>query len=46
MADNTPTTANHRVAELDFLKFVFIVLMVVFHLAWFSWLHPDAQQFV
>lgn len=46
MADNTPTTANHRVAELDFLKFVFIVLMVVFHLAWFSRLHPDAKQFV
>ncbi len=32
--------------ELDFLKCVMIVLMVVFHLAYFGDLHPHAKQFV
>ncbi len=35
-----------RIGEIDFLKAVMIVLMVVFHLACFSDLHPYAKQVV
>ncbi|MEG1607619.1 MAG: acyltransferase family protein [Mucinivorans sp.] len=36
----------NRIRELDFLKAVFIVLMVVFHLAYFSELHPYLKRIV
>ncbi len=35
-----------RLGELDFLRCVMIVLMVVFHLVYFSELHPYAKQVV
>ncbi len=35
-----------RIPEIDFLKAICIILMVVFHLAYFSTLHPLAHQAV
>lgn len=35
-----------RIPELDLLKCLFIVLMVCFHLAWFSAKHPYAHEVV
>lgn len=40
------TTERKRIDELDFLKCVFIVLMIVFHLAYFGDMHPVAKKFV
>ncbi len=37
---------QRRIGEIDFLKAICIVLMVVFHLAYFSSLHPLAHQAV
>lgn len=37
---------NRRVEELDYLKCIFIVLMVAFHLVYFSELHPYAKRIV
>ncbi len=37
---------NNRIPELDLLKCLFITLMVMFHLAYFSQLHPYAHEVV
>ena len=36
----------NRVDEIDFLRAVFITLMVMFHLAYFADMHPFAKQVV
>ena len=38
--------SNNRIPELDLLKCLFITLMVMFHLAYFSQLHPYAHEIV
>ena len=35
-----------RIKEIDFLKCVYILLMIIFHLAYFSDLHPYAHKIV
>lgn len=37
---------NKRIDELDFMKFVFIVLMIAFHLTYISSLYPELKRFV
>ncbi|WP_321331286.1 acyltransferase family protein [uncultured Bacteroides sp.] len=37
---------KNRILELDFLKCVFIVLMIMFHLSYFGDKHPLVKQFV
>lgn len=39
-------TQQKRVDEIDFLKAVMIILMVMFHLVWFSEGHPYAKQVI
>ena len=39
-------TERGRIDELDYLKCVFIVLMIVFHLAYFGDMYPVAKKFV
>lgn len=38
--------SNKRIAELDYLKCVFILLMIAFHLVFFSDKYPEAKQWV
>jgi fucose 4-O-acetylase-like acetyltransferase len=40
------TTALKRIDEIDFLKAILIILMVMFHLVWFSEGHPYVKQMV
>ena len=43
----TPTTKRQaRILELDFLKCVFILLMIVFHLVYIGNRYPVAKAFV
>lgn len=39
-------TVNTRIGELDYLKCVFIILMIVFHLVYIGDTYPVAKQFV
>jgi fucose 4-O-acetylase-like acetyltransferase len=43
---DTSSTNKNRIEELDFLKCIFIVLMVMFHLVYFSEKHLMVKQFV
>ena len=40
------TTMRHRIDELDFLKGIFILLMIAFHLVYVSDMYPYAKQVV
>ena len=40
------TTMRHRVDELDFLKGIFILLMIAFHLIYVSDMYPYTKRVV
>ena len=42
----SPPTKSTRICELDYLKCIMIILMIGFHLVYFSELHPYAKQVV
>lgn len=46
MTEHCSTVPSKRQEELDFLKCIFILLMIAFHLVYFSELHPTAKQVV
>lgn len=46
METMTSPAKSTRIGELDFLKSVMIILMIGFHLVYFSELHPYAKQVV
>ena len=46
MTEQNTTVSHQRQEALDFLKCIFILLMIAFHLVYFSELHPTAKQVV
>lgn len=46
MVTTPPTKPQARILELDFLKCVFILLMIVFHLVYIGNRYPVAKAFV
>ena len=46
MVNTSPTKSRARILELDFLKCVFILLMIVFHLVYIGNRYPVAKAFV
>jgi len=46
MVTTSPTRLRARILELDYLKCVFILLMIVFHLVYIGNRYPVAKAFV